>query len=143
MVGAERADAVEDRDLLRLHEAGEALDEAVDDLLLAGLRRGEVDDRRAGLDAELGGMGDVALHRGGLEERLRRDAATVEARAAHLGHLDERDVETGGSGVQRGAVSAGSTADHDEIEFGCGLHGGSVTVGEIASDGRGEIRRSR
>ena len=126
-VGAERADAVEDRDLLRLHEADEALDDAVDDLLLASLRGDEVDDRRAGLDAELGRVGDVALHGGGLEERLRRDAATVEARAAHLGLLDDGDVEPGRRGVQRRAVSAGTTADDDEVEFGCGLHGGSVT----------------
>ena len=124
----EAADAFEDRDLLRLHEAGQALDDAIDDLLLAGLRRDEVDDGRAGLDAELGGVGDVALHRGGLEERLGRDAAAVEAGAAHLVHLDDGDVEAGRRGVQRCAVSARSTADHDEIEFGCGLHGGSVTV---------------
>ena len=104
---------------------------------------GEVDDRCARLDAELCGVGNVAMHCCGLEERLGRDATAVEAGAAHVGHLDEGDVETGGCGVQRCAVSAWSTADHDEIEFGCGLHVGSVTVGEIGQTSRGEIRRLR
>ena len=72
----------------------------------------------AGLDAELGGVGDVAVHRRRLEERLGRDAATVEAGAAHLVLLDDGDVEAGGRGVERGAVSAGAAADHHEIEVG-------------------------
>ena len=88
----------------------------------------------AGLDAELRRVSNVAVHSCGFEEGLRGDAAAVETRAADVGHLDEGDVETGGCGVQRCAVSAGSTADHDEIEFGCGLHGGSVTVGEIGQN---------
>ena len=114
--GAEAADAVEDRDLLRLHEPDEALDDPVDDLLLAGLGGGEVDDRGARLDAELGGVGDVALHGRRLQERLGRDAPAVQARAAHDVHLDDGDVEARRGGVQRGAVPAGSAADDDEIE---------------------------
>ena len=125
-IGPERTDPVEDRDLLRLHEAGEALDDAVDDLLLARLGRDEVHDGRAGFDTELAGMGDMALDRCRLEERLRRDAPPVEARTTHLAHLDEGDAETGRGGVQRSAVSAGTTADHDEIKICCGLHVGSV-----------------
>ena len=60
-------------------------------------------DGGAGVDAELGGVGDVALHRGGLEERLGRDAAPVEARAAERILLDEGHVEAGAGGVERSA----------------------------------------
>ena len=69
------------------------------------------------LDAELGGVGDVALHGGRLEERLGRDAATVEAGAAERVLLDDGDVETGRGGVQRRPVAAGAAADHHEIEL--------------------------
>ena len=93
VVGAEAADAVEHRDLAALAHRGDAADETVDDLLLAGLGDGEVDGRRAGLDAEVGGVGDVAVHGRRLEERLGRDAAAVEAGAAEGVHLDHRDVD--------------------------------------------------
>ena len=83
-----------------------------------------------GLDAELAGVGDVTVDRGRLEERLGRDATTIEAGAADVGHLDQCDLEPGGRGVQRGSVTAGAAADDDEIEFGCGLHVGSVGVGQ-------------
>src|SRR6185295_8938399 len=48
VIRTECADTFEDRDLLRLHEAGQALDDAIDDLLLSGLCRDEVHDGRAG-----------------------------------------------------------------------------------------------
>ena len=73
--------------------------------------------RRAGLDAELGGVGDVAVDRGRLEERLGRDAATVEARAAEGVHLDHGDLDAGRRRVERGGVPTGSSADDDEIEL--------------------------
>ena len=117
VVRAERADAVEHRDLAALAHRRDAPDEAVDDLLLAGLGDGEVDRRRAGLDAELGGVGDVAVHGRRLEERLGRDAAPVEARAAEAVLLDERDLQAGRRGVQRGGVSTRAATDHHEIEL--------------------------
>ena len=71
-------------------------------LLLACLGAGEVHARRAAtLDAEVGGMVDVAFHGSGLEERLRRDAATVEAGAAERVLLDEGDVQARRCAVQR------------------------------------------
>ena len=48
-----------------------------------------------GLDAEVGGVLDVAVHGGGLEERLGGDAATVEAGAPERVHLDERHLGAG------------------------------------------------
>ena len=71
----------------------------------------------AGLDAELGGVRDVAVHGRGLEERLGRDAATVEAGPAEGVALDHRDLDARRRGVQRGGVATGSSADDDEIEL--------------------------
>ena len=71
----------------------------------------------AGLDAELGGVGDVAVDGRRLEERLGRDAATVEARAAERVPLDHRDLHAGRGGVQRGGVPTGAAADDHEIEL--------------------------
>ena len=95
LVRTERADAVEHLDLAALAHRGDALDKAVDDALLALLRDREVDGRCAGLDAELGGVLDVAMHGGRLQERLGRDAPPVQARPAQSVHLDHRHLEAG------------------------------------------------
>ena len=63
------------------------------------------------------GVGDVALDGGGLEERLGRDAATVQAGAAEGVLLDEGHAEAGAAGVERRAVAAGAAADDHEIEL--------------------------
>ena len=47
------------------------------------------------------------LHGRRLEERLRRDAAAVQAGAAERIHLDQRHLEAGRCAVQRSAVTAG------------------------------------
>ncbi len=117
VVGTEAADAVEHLDLAPLAHRGDAADEAGDDLVLAGLGDGEVDGRRAGLDAEVGGVLDVAVDRGRLEERLGRDAATVEARPAEGIHLDDRHLDACRRCVERGGVPTGTSADHHEIEL--------------------------
>ena len=61
-------------------------------------------------------MFDVALDGRRLEERLRRDAATVQAGAAERIFLDEGHLQAGGRGVQRGGIPTRATADDDEIE---------------------------
>ena len=73
--------------------------------------------RSAGLDAEVGRVVDVALHGRGLEERLRRDAAAVQAGAAERVHLDQGHLEPGRCAVQRSAVTAGSATDHHQVEL--------------------------
>ena len=115
--GPSAAPAVEHLDLAALAHRGDATDEAGDDLLLALLGHLEVDARRAGLDAELGGVGDVAVHGGRLEERLGRDAAPVEARAAEGVDLDEGHLHPGGRGVERSRVATRASTDDDEIEL--------------------------
>ena len=84
--------AVVDRDLAALEERLEALGQAVDHLLLAGLRAVEVEDGHPGVDAEVGRPLDGAQDLGRLEQLLGRDAAPVQARPADPALLDERDV---------------------------------------------------
>ena len=79
-----------DGDLPALDQPGQALPQVLDDLLLAALADREVDRRRAGVDAEVLGVGDVAVDRRGLEERLGRDAPPVQAGAPDLVLLDQR-----------------------------------------------------
>ena len=76
---------------------------------------GEVDRRPAGLDAERAGReGRVAAVAGG-DQGLRRDAADIEAFAAHPAALDQhhRDPEGGRDGRDREAGRAGP--DHAEV----------------------------
>ena len=69
------------------------------------------------------GAPDRAQHLRGLEQLLRRDAATVQAGAADAPLLHHRDAQTGGRAVERGRVPARPTSEHDEIEFlGRGTH---------------------
>ena len=109
--------ALDDGDLLRLHEGAEALHDAVDHLLLACLGDSEVDGGRRGEDAELAGVGDVPLHRSRLEVRLGRDAPTVQTGAADGVALDHRDSQTGRRGVEGGAVPGRATADDHQVEL--------------------------
>jgi hypothetical protein len=94
----------------------DAADQPGDDALLALLGAGEVDLGIAALDAEVARVVDVALDGGGLEERLGRDAAPVEAGATQRVLLDHRDVEARRRPVQGGRVPTGPTADDDQIE---------------------------
>src|SRR5205823_1828233 len=100
-----------------LHEALKALPELVDDLLLAGLAGRELDGRLVGQDAELLGAGDGAEDAGRLEVLLGRDAAAVEAGAAHLVLLDDGDAQAGAGAVERGGIAAGAAADDDDVEL--------------------------
>jgi hypothetical protein len=55
-------------------------------------------------------------HLGRFEERLGRDTAQVETRAADLVLVDERDPETELGRPERGRVAAGARAEYDEVE---------------------------
>ena len=76
-----------------LHEAPEAGPHPLDDRVAPG-RDDRVVDAHAAVDrhAEVGGLLHPGVEVGRLEERLRRDAAAVEARAADLVLVDERDA---------------------------------------------------
>jgi hypothetical protein len=53
---------------------------------------------------------------GRAQHRLRRDAAPVEADAAHVLALDDRDRKAELRGADGGDIAAGARADHDHVE---------------------------
>ncbi len=106
----------DDRDLAALQQRLETRREAVDDVLLAGLRRAELERGGGGDHPELGRAADGAQHLGRLEQLLGRDAAAVQAGAADPLLLDDGDVHPGARAVQRSRVAAGPAAEDHEIE---------------------------
>ena len=119
----DRARARDDRDLSSLQQTLEALGQSVDDLLLAGLARTEIERGLARVDTELLGPGDGAQHLGRLEQLLGGDAAAMEARAPDPLLLDDRDALTHRRAVERGRVPARAATEDDDIElFGQGGH---------------------
>ena len=129
--------------------------ELIDDLLLAGLGDGQVD--RWALPPSTPNslaLGHRAEHVGRLEQLLGRHAPHVEAGAAHLGLLDEGDVEPGRGPVQRGGVPGRPSSHHHDVVVGAisvlgrrtHLFHGSVRAPDRArprSDPRGRNGRSR
>ena len=116
-VGTEDAGADEGRDPSLPHQPLQALPELVHDLLLTGLRLGELDSRCVDDDTELLGPGDRPIDARGLEELLRRYASPVQARAADLLLLDYGDVEPGQPAAEGRSVTSRTTADNHHIEL--------------------------
>ena len=113
----ELAGALDVRDLGGLDQALQALVEPVDDAVLVGVDARHVDAEQLGLDAELlrlaGLVGDLA----GVQQRLRRDAAAVQAGAAELVLLDQRDRQVQLDGAQRGRVTAAAAAENYNVKL--------------------------
>ena len=123
----ESAVAVEQGDLVLLEQALDAPGELIDDAALARDHLGDVDLRRAdvdalGLEAVAGFFEQVR----GVQQRLGRDAADVEAGAAQtrlaLGvgigvGFAARGLEAELRGADRGHVAAGPAADDEDVEF--------------------------
>ncbi len=90
-------------------ELAEPSGEAFDDALLPAAQRGQVDLGRAELDAPLGRSMRLVDQAGDVQQRLRGDAAAIEADAARLRRVvDERDVHAEVGGVEGGGVAARS-----------------------------------
>ena len=67
-------------------------------------------------DAEVGGVRRLGDHVGDVQQRLRRNAAAIEADAAGvLLRIDERDLHAAVGGVERRRVPAGTGADDDQL----------------------------
>jgi hypothetical protein len=104
-------------------ETGQAVGEALDDLVLVAAHAVEVDLGRAEVESRR--VRRLVDHLGDVQQRLGRDAADVEAHAAQaLLALDERDLEAEIGGAEGRAVAAGAGADHDQLRadgFGHGV----------------------
>ena len=140
---------LEDADLLRPVEAAAAgdpghlvlVDQGLEpgphplhDLVAAGGHLRVVDDGLAGeRQAEVLGVADVLGEGGRLEQRLGRDAAAMEARAADLVLVDERDLEPELARAEGRGIPARARAEHDEIEV----------IGRADGHGSGSLGKPR
>ena len=123
----EPADAGDHAHLALLGHAGQALGQLADHLVLVRAQRIEGDLRLAERDPVVARVGGFVDHRGRVQQRLRRDAADIEADAAELRiTLDQYRVETEIGGAERGGVAAGTGADHEQAAGDIGLAAGGV-----------------
>src|SRR6185312_15424077 len=104
-------------DLVLLEQEFDALDVAVDRLLLEGQHLLQIEFRRGNADAHFReSMSRLVEQFGGMQQRLRRDAADVEAGAAEgRALLDHRGLETKLRRANGADIAAGAGADDDEI----------------------------
>jgi hypothetical protein len=113
----EPAATLDPGDLVLGDEALEPGPHPLHDGIAASGHRGVVDLGLARqVEAELLGVADPIDEAGGLEQRLGRDAAAVQACAADLVLVDEGNLQPELGGAERRRVSAGARAEHDEIE---------------------------
>ncbi len=119
-VVGERRLALHQVDAVGLAELLDAARELVDDALLPGLHPCDVDGR-VGVDTHLLGVTRVVGHVSGADERLRGDAAVVQAGAAVAVLVHERRVQPVLGGADGGDVAARSRADHQYLRSGCDI----------------------
>ena len=118
----EVAAPVDDRDAALRRELRDAAGELRDDGVLPRAELVQLDLWCAERDAAMGGLLRRADGVGRVEERLRGDAAAVEAHAAELGvAFEENHFLAEVRGVKGGGVSAGAGAHDDEVSF-CWFH---------------------
>ena len=112
--------AADDVDLVLLHQELDALDVAVDALLLEIHHRGQIEFRRGDADAHFRkGVPGLLEHFGGIQQRLRRHASDIEAGAAERRVLlDHGDLHAELRGADRADISARTGADDNEIVSG-------------------------
>ena len=114
--------AVDDLDLAAGQRALQALPEPVDDLVLVAVDGGHVDAVEGGPHADGGGVPGVVGDLGRVQQRLGRDAAPVQARAADLVLLDQHHSLTELGRPQRAGIPAAAAAqDDDVVAAGIGL----------------------
>ena len=109
-------------DLVLLEQELDTLGVGVDRVLLVGLHLRPVDRRAFALEAHVGKvMFGFVQHMGGMQQRLGRDTADVQARAAQrLAPFDTGGFEAQLGTADRGHIAAGAGADDDDIVAGHG-----------------------
>jgi hypothetical protein len=117
----EHAGALDVVDLRRLHQALQALVQAADDAVLVRVDARHVDRLERGLDTEGRALAGDVGHLRRVEQRLRRDAALVEARAAEATLLDECDGQAQLCRPQGAGVAAGPSTENDDVVVACGI----------------------
>jgi hypothetical protein len=130
LVGArEPPTSLDDRDAVGLQQPAETGHRAVDHLLLVGLHLGPVDLDAGDLHAQLGERGVRVLDGvSALHQRLRRDAADVQAGAAEAPLLDHGHGQAELAGADRGRVTARSAAENGDVD----VHEKGFSLGDVA-----------
>ena len=106
-------------DLVLLQQERDAVDIALNALVLEGEHGGKV-EARLHLDAHGGeAVAGLGVSLAGMQQRLGRDAADIEAGAAMGGALlHHRDLHAELRGADGADIAAGSGADDDQIKLG-------------------------
>ena len=112
--------AADDVDLVLLHQELDALDVAVNALLLEIHHRGQIEFWRGDADAHFRkGMPGLLEHLGCMQQRLRRHASDIEAGTAERGVLlDHRDLHAELRRTHRADIAARTGADDNKIVSG-------------------------
>src|SRR5262249_46491306 len=124
------APAAHDLDLGPAQQAADAVAQPVDDAVLPAHGLGEIQADVAG-DPQAQRIGALrpAQHAelaGGVDQRLRRDAAAEQAGAAQAVGLDQHGVEAELAGADGGDIAAGPGAEHQDLDLGGRAHRGST-----------------
>ena len=108
----ERRAALDVADLAHLRDLADAARHLVDDLILERAQLVEIDLRRAVGDAPVRRVMRLAHHFGDMQQRLRRNAAAIEAHAAGIRfEIDERDLHPEIRRIERGGIPPGTGTD--------------------------------
>ena len=107
--------ALDDRDLVLLHQPLDAGIELAGDLAAAVDDLGQVEADLLGAEPVGGGVGQIMVDLRGAQQRLGRDAPPVEADAAQFLALDDRRLEPELRGADRRDIAAGPRAEDDEV----------------------------
>ena len=101
-----------------LQKNADAAGEARDDRILPGDRAREIELRRPDREpdgAERARLAQAMRRAGGVDQRLRGNAADVEAHSAELVGFDEDRVEPELTGADRSDIAAGTAADDENL----------------------------
>ena len=148
----EAAGPLQRRDLALLGQPGQAPDELADDAVLPRPQPVQVDGRGPEGQAVLAHLLGLGDHLRGVQQRLRRDAADVEADPAQgVAAVDDHDLEPEVGRAERRGVAAGAGAEHEQADVAvlAAVRGGRRGVGgDVRGRGRGRrggglLRRRR
>src|SRR3546814_20167295 len=103
--------AVEHGHLVLLQEMADTAVELIRDVAAALHHLAEVEGCPLDREPEQLGVLDVVIDLGGAQQRLRRNAAPIEADAAEMLRFDHRRLHAELSGADRCDIAAGSTAE--------------------------------
>ena len=105
-------------DLALLRELAESAGELVDDAFLPSAEFVQVNFGHGEFDAPVLGLFGFFEQFGDVQQRLRRDAAAIEADAARVYfRIDQRNFHAQVGGQKCGGVSAGTAADYRYTEI--------------------------